>query len=241
MTLHSAKGLEFPHVFISGLEEGLFPSYMSITSDDATELEEERRLCYVGITRAEEELTITCAKQRMVRGETQYNAPSRFIREIPAELMDMKIPGGMVSRTADSFDLAGQGYTKEIFSRKPSAASPANRSAHARPFIASANKTANEVSVLAGERYNSGRGTGSIRLNNGFTKSGSKPAIALGRDIGSSDAPDYEVGDTVRHVKFGEGVVKKLEKGARDYEGTVDFKGAGIKKMFAGFAKLKRI
>ena len=87
MTLHSAKGLEFPHVYLAGLEDGLFPSYMSITSDDLEDIEEERRLCYVGITRAEEELTLTCARRRMVRGETQYNRMSRFLKEIPVELV----------------------------------------------------------------------------------------------------------------------------------------------------------
>lgn len=88
MTLHSAKGLEFPKVFLTGMEDGLFPSYMSIISDDSLEeIEEERRLAYVGITRAKEELAVTCAKQRMVRGETQYNKVSRFVKEIPVELM----------------------------------------------------------------------------------------------------------------------------------------------------------
>ena len=88
MTLHSAKGLEFPHVYLAGMEDGLFPSYMTITSDDNEDLEEERRLCYVGITRAERELTLTCARRRMVRGETQYNKLSRFIKEIPVELIE---------------------------------------------------------------------------------------------------------------------------------------------------------
>ena len=92
MTLHSAKGLEFPQVYLAGMEDGLFPSYMTITSDDPTEIEEERRLAYVGITRAMEELTLTCAKMRMLRGETQYNPISRFVREIPQELMDNKVP-----------------------------------------------------------------------------------------------------------------------------------------------------
>ena len=88
MTLHSAKGLEFPHVYLAGMEDGLFPSYMTITGDDPEELEEERRLCYVGITRAEQKLTLTCARKRMVRGETQYNRISRFVSEIPPELLD---------------------------------------------------------------------------------------------------------------------------------------------------------
>ncbi|MEG2512182.1 MAG: DNA helicase PcrA [Acetivibrio sp.] len=87
MTLHSAKGLEFPYVYLCGLEDGIFPSYMTISSDDPTEIEEERRLCYVGITRAKQKLSISCARQRMVHGETQYNKPSRFIREIPRYLL----------------------------------------------------------------------------------------------------------------------------------------------------------
>ena len=92
MTLHSAKGLEFPNVYLAGMEDGLFPSYMSITSDDATsEIEEERRLAYVGITRAKEHLTITSARMRMVRGETQFNKVSRFVKEIPRELMSGEV------------------------------------------------------------------------------------------------------------------------------------------------------
>ena len=92
MTLHSAKGLEFPHVYLAGMEDGVFPSYMTIMSDDSTEVEEERRLAYVGITRAKEELTISAAKQRMLRGETQYNPVSRFVKEIPQELLDNRLP-----------------------------------------------------------------------------------------------------------------------------------------------------
>lgn len=89
MTLHSAKGLEFPNVYLAGMEDGVFPSYMTITSDDKDELEEERRLCYVGITRAKKQLTLTSAQMRMIRGETQYNKVSRFVREIPRELVDI--------------------------------------------------------------------------------------------------------------------------------------------------------
>ena len=201
---------------------------MNIVSDDPSELEEVRRLCYVGITRAMDELTITCARQRMIRGETQYNAPSRFIKEIPPQLLDLKVPGNRI-RMQDRVDPADEGYTREVFARKPYSGTPAtglpfgnkasakpaalpakDRNAYAKPFIASANKAV-------------------------------KPAISLGRDVGTSRSLDYGVGDRVRHVKFGEGVVKVIEKGARDYEVTVDFAGYGVKKMFAGFAKLKRI
>ena len=89
MTLHSAKGLEFPYVYMCGMEDGLFPSYMTIVNDDPEEIEEERRLCYVGITRAKKKLTMTFAKSRMVRGSTQFNMISRFVREITPELFDL--------------------------------------------------------------------------------------------------------------------------------------------------------
>ena len=88
MTLHSAKGLEFPVVFMPGVEEGLFPSYMSLTEGD-DKLEEERRLCYVGITRAREKLFILYADQRTMFGRTQYSAPSRFIKELPREVTNL--------------------------------------------------------------------------------------------------------------------------------------------------------
>ncbi|MGF0031849.1 DNA helicase PcrA [Bariatricus sp. SGI.154] len=103
MTLHSAKGLEFPHVYLVGMEDGIFPSYMTITSDDPEEVEEERRLCYVGITRAEKELTLTCAKRRMIRGETQYNKMSRFLKEIPMELLST---GAVFSKISEEKETA---------------------------------------------------------------------------------------------------------------------------------------
>lgn len=105
MTLHSAKGLEFPHVFLSGVEDGIFPSYMSIVSDDETDIEEERRLCYVGITRAQSILYLTHAQSRRVKGQTQVFKPSRFLREIPSNLLDLK--GTPMSRT----DMMKQQFT----------------------------------------------------------------------------------------------------------------------------------
>lgn len=116
MTLHSAKGLEFPSVYLSGLEDGIFPSYMTIISDNPEDIEEERRLAYVGITRAKEDLTITYAKARMIRGETQYNAISRFVKEIPDELLDSKIPG---ARRWDEEEYAVDSYERNIFKAKP--------------------------------------------------------------------------------------------------------------------------
>ena len=187
MTLHSAKGLEFPEVFMVGMEDGIFPSHMTISYGDDGELEEERRLCYVGITRAMKELTLTCAQQRMIRGETQYNKVSRFVREIPRELVDL-------------------GHT--IQEKKPKA----------EDLIPTPAKYSKMKEILQGRNY--------------------KPREFK---VTKAGALDYEVGDTVRHIKFGVGIVKDIVEGGRDYEVTVDFDKAGVKKMFASFAKLKKI
>lgn len=187
MTLHSAKGLEFPHVYLAGMEDGIFPSYMTVTADDPEEMEEERRLCYVGITRAEEELTLTCARRRMIRGETQYNKMSRFIKEIPRELLS----------------------TGAVFEKEKE--EPVKQAAY-------------------------------LQARQAFRKqafTAPKPVRQFGNPGG--DGPGYGVGDRVRHMKFGEGTVTALTEGGRDYEVTVDFDTAGTKKMFAAFAKLKKL
>ena len=187
MTLHSAKGLEFPRVFLAGMEDGMFPSYMSIISDDRSDLEEERRLCYVGITRAMEDLTLTSVRQRMLRGEVQYNKVSRFVREIPRELVDLGQEAQEKKKKIEEMIQADRNLAKM--------------------------KMAFETKTFKPREFK-------------VTK-----AAAL----------DYEVGDTVRHIKFGVGIVKDIVDGGRDYEVTVDFDKVGIKKMFAGFAKLKKI
>lgn len=187
MTLHSAKGLEFPNVYLAGMEDGIFPGSMSIFSGDISDIEEERRLCYVGITRAMKDLTLTSARQRMMRGETQYNRVSRFVREIPRELVELG---------------------NAIEEKKPKlteAISPKGRYAQMKMAFQTRNYQPKNFTVS------------------------------------KSDSLDYVVGDTVRHVKFGVGIVKKIVEGGRDYEVTVDFDKAGVKKMFAGFAKLKKI
>ena len=116
MTLHSAKGLEFSQVYLAGLEDGIFPSYMTMFSGDQSDMEEERRLAYVGITRAKDDLTITYAKQRMIRGQTQYNAISRFVKEIPAELLDNKIPN---KKRYDETAYEDDSQQRNIFRTKP--------------------------------------------------------------------------------------------------------------------------
>ncbi|MHA9738856.1 DNA helicase PcrA [uncultured Robinsoniella sp.] len=183
MTLHSAKGLEFPNVYLAGMEDGIFPSYMTITSDDPLEIEEERRLCYVGITRAKQRLTLTSAKSRMIRGETQYNKVSRFIREIPRELVAV---GGQVKDKVEDIP---------------------------KPTNYAQAKTAFKTKIFDPRQF----------------------------QVKKADALDYGVGDQVKHIKFGVGTVEGIVEGGKDYEVTVNFEKAGVKKMFAAFAKLKKV
>lgn len=215
MTLHSAKGLEFPNVYLAGLEDGLFPSYMSITSDNSqTEIEEERRLAYVGITRAKKNLTITSARVRMVRGQTQYGKVSRFVREIPPELL-----------------------SREIYEPKPKEES-IEQSAFQK-----ARKAFRTVPSYGGSGYGKevGEGYGSTFHSSKATKP-VYTKVENQRDFGSAGGTlSYQVGDRVRHIKFGDGEVMAIVSGGRDYEVTVDFDKAGTKKMFASFAKLKKV
>ncbi len=186
MTLHSAKGLEFPYVFLAGMEDGLFPSYMSIAADNPTEeIEEERRLCYVGITRAMKELTLTCARVRMIRGENQYNNISRFIREIPPELLGKK----------------------SVVPPAPKVQAPPKDAPYQKAKEAFKTKTfdPNQFKVV------------------------------------KADSLDYTVGDRVSHIKFGQGTVMEIADGGRDFEVKVEFDNYGVKRMFASFAKLKKV
>lgn len=190
MTLHSAKGLEFPQVYLAGMEDGLFPGFGAICAENPTaEIEEERRLAYVGITRAKERLSISCARMRMIRGETQYNKVSRFVKEIPRELL-----AGTIQKEKMPDIPKPSMMAKNAFSAKPMAL----------------------------------RRTGVLEARN-FGNSAMKKPL------------DYAVGDTVSHLKFGTGVVKQIIDGGRDYEVTVDFSSVGVKKMFASFAKLKKL
>lgn len=202
MTLHSAKGLEFPVVYLAGMEDNLFPSYMSLSSGDTADVEEERRLAYVGITRAKEDLTLTYARMRMVRGETQYNPVSRFVREIPSSLMDNTVPA-VKRMVEDSYE----------FDARPKAIlRPRVTAKGDKPFIAQGMESLNRLA--------------------GITK---------GAPLTAPNALEYGEGDRVRHVKYGEGTVLKIEKEPRDSKVTVLFDQAGQKIMYASFAKLKRL
>ena len=210
MTLHSAKGLEFPNVYLAGMEDGLFPSYMSITSDDAnSEIEEERRLAYVGITRAKEHLTITSARMRMIRGQTQYGKVSRFVKEIPNELLKGEIyePKG---RDDDLTKASTYQKAKNAFKTTPT---------YGTEYATSFNTKKTKPPV--------------------YTPVSNQKSFSS--EVTSGTSLSYVVGDRVRHIKFGDGEVMAIVEGGRDFEVTVDFDKVGTKKMFASFAKLKKI
>ena len=184
MTLHAAKGLEFPYVYMSGMEEGLFPSSMSLFTGDESDVEEERRLCYVGITRAKKELCMTFAKFRMQNGDMRYGTLSRFVTEIPSE------------------------------------------------FVQSNAKSRSRSDFRAGSYERKSNNNSENYYNEVYRKS---------IEIKKTSKLNYEVGDRVRHINFGEGRVIDIEDGAKDYKVSVDFDKFGVKKMFAGFAKLEKI
>ena len=221
MTLHSAKGLEFPNVYLAGMEDGLFPSYMTIISDDHSDIEEERRLAYVGITRAMNDLTITYARMRMTRGETQYNPLSRFVREIPEDLLDDTVPARKTSSESREMleNLLGLGDRKTGAPEK--AAYDFRPKATLKP----------KVTAQADKPYIT-RGIGGLNQLAGVSK---------GAGVSLTGELSYEIGDRVSHIKYGEGTVLNLVKEPRDYKVTVDFDRAGQKIMYASFAKLKRV
>lgn len=212
MTLHSAKGLEFPVVYMTGMEEGLFPSYMSMNSGDPGDIEEERRLCYVGITRAMQQLTLTAAKQRMVHGNIQYSAISRFVKELPQEKLDWKEEtfGGIFKKgqSMNANSLSGS-----LFGGSSSMSSGSSFSASQGSQIAKKTSYDNVFDLKYAKAFSS-----------------PKP-----------DSLDYKEGDRVSHIKFGKGTVLAVEDMKKDYQVTVEFDTAGVKKLFAGFAKLKKI
>ena len=212
MTLHSAKGLEFPHVYLAGMEDGVFPSYMTITSDNRDDLEEERRLAYVGITRAMKDLTLTCAKSRMIHGQTQYNMVSRFVKEIPAELLDQKMPKKRFTEEEIVASRTQAVSQRPVYDYRPKAIPKPKETAPAvKPYISQSISDLNKVA--------------------GISKGMSSAKSGL----------DYGAGDRVQHIKFGEGTVKAVQEETRDYKVTVEFDKFGQKIMYASFAKLKKI
>ncbi|MCI8550522.1 MAG: UvrD-helicase domain-containing protein [Lachnospiraceae bacterium] len=238
MTLHSAKGLEFSQVYLTGMEDGLFPGMMSINSGEPEELEEERRLCYVGITRAKKRLVLTCARQRMVNGETRFNMPSRFVKEVPPLCIREDGPssvfsfGGLRRDGTDSYredgresggimrfgkraegEGVGRPLSDDVFEF------PKQEKGQYRPWTAPAARY---------KKAGAGAGVKESYMGKQFT-------------VTKTEALSYGVGDRVCHVKFGEGVVADITEQKKDFEVTVDFDKAGRKRMYAAFAKLKKV
>ena len=339
MTLHSAKGLEFPCVYITGMEDNVFPSYQSIQDYTGEAIEEERRLAYVGITRAMEDLTLTSARTRMVRGEVQYNPVSRFLAEIPDELLDdesgsrrpksysfgdsydddfddfdnrfnddysdpdlipfsfgkttgtgsktgfgkttgtgSKAGFGKSSAARSSTTFGGRSVSgtnpgfgrdiSELLNRKGTAAGSTTGRAKGS---ATGSTTGRATGTAAGTAKGPAAGTaagasrgaatpnalGHKRLKavnvKPHTDDAKKPYIAktsagkskslsgLKKGMPAPAQPDYNSGDRVRHVRYGDGTVKALEKTPRDYKVTVQFDECGQKIMYAGFAKLRKL
>ena len=210
MTLHGAKGLEFDHVYIAGMEDGLFPGEGSIFAGPG-ELEEERRLAYVGMTRAGEELTLTAAGYRFMRGQANYNPVSQFVREIPEGLIEGNLP-----RTKRSADFGDSSYNSS-WNRLQGASSGTYR----KPYAPAPKKD------IAPEKkpFAAVKGLGSL---------------AKGSDIGGGSI-DYGEGDRVRHIKFGEGTVKKLEQREGSTYVTVEFDTTGVRVLSAAFARLVKL
>lgn len=217
MTLHSAKGLEFPYVFICGMEERVFPSGMALNSDDSDAIEEERRLCYVGITRAMKKLYLSAAKERMMHGNRVYSDVSRFIREIPPLLFEHE---------ADMINMARR--------RQQESVDRYNRGLDGGSGCLDASYSGTSSGGI--------RNYGRSNPYNAYKakQPASQPAFGKAFVVAGSVKPDYSVGDRVRHIKFGSGTVEQLEKGDKDYEVTVNFDRCGIRKMYASFAKLKK-
>jgi len=211
MTIHSAKGLEFSQVYLTGMEDGLFPGYMAISAEDDEEMEEERRLAYVGITRAKDELTITCAKMRMLRGETQYNPVSTFVKEIPQELIEGNLPKKRVVEYEEPVSKASIDYMKTApFTGFGGTAVAKPKASLAKPSV----KPFAGASGLAG-----------------LTKGSQMSAASV----------DYVVGDRVRHIKFGDGVVENIEAGEGTTLVSVFFDKAGKRVLNAAFARLQKL
>jgi len=213
MTLHSAKGLEFPVVFMVGMEDQLFPSKMALESDDPDAEEEERRLCYVGITRAMDILYLSMAKQRILNGVFTYPKKSRFIDEIPKNLMETtgaKVDDGFAASVSNVADSISRGKTK---------ARGDQGDKYYDEWGGSTFQKKKEKGSYAGDMYVSG-----------------KP-----KEKKTDFVLNYKVGDQVRHIKYGRGTVLGIIPEKEDYEVTVRFDSAGEKKMFASLAKLRKV
>ena len=234
MTLHSAKGLEFPYVYLVGMEDGLFPSMMSLMEGPEA-LEEERRLCYVGITRAEKRLTLTAAKSRMVKGEMQYARTSRFINEIPDVCLERPDQDDSKSgwrKTADAYkDLAEEAGLPWAKSADASGKAEGGHSGRFKDRPSGVSLFGQKSDTYKSPYASKTSGTPS-----------STPAFGKAFTVEKPKNLDYSEGDRVHHMRFGDGTVKAITDGGKDFEVTVEFdrETVGTRKMFASFAKLKK-
>ena len=217
MTLHSAKGLEFPVVFLVGMEEGIFPGYKSIS--EPTELEEERRLCYVGITRARQNLFLTCSKQRTIFGSTSYNPTSRFLNEIPEELLEGYEEAFGETNHKDQI-FKDSSYSWTYGSKNPVKEYKINPR---EPIMASAsNKVKNKTEFA-------------FKTAESFLNSLNK------KSSDTVDLSKYKPGVRVFHKKFGEGTINIAEQEGDDLKVDINFDKVGHKRLMAKFAKLEII
>ena len=219
MTLHSAKGLEFPVVFLVGMEEGIFPGYKSIGEEK--ELEEERRLFYVGITRAKEYLNLTCAKKRTIFGSTSYNQVSRFVKEIPKDLLD------------GYDDVVGNNRKSETFKDSDYKWEYGNSGNYGNSSIKTYNVNTYKIPTTASAKTTAGTGF-AFRTAESFLNDFSK-------NKNNVDVSEYKEGQRVYHKKFGEGTINKLEAEGDDYKVDIKFDKSGNKRLMAKFAGLQII
>lgn len=254
MTLHSAKGLEFPYVYLVGMEDGIFPGAMAVYGEDpdqaAEEMEEERRLCYVGITRAMKKLSLSCARSRFRNGEHQFNRPSRFISEIPRYLLH----AGSNSSTASSGGVSAAEFLKHQPGGSFSFGAGTGSSSTRRSGSARSNTggygtgTWNPAMEQRTKQAGHARGksgldllAGNPMISKGFGGSYKTPSAKSSSAAGNSQTVSYSEGDRVRHMRFGEGSVQKITPSGADFEVTVAFDNGNTRKMLSSFAKLKKV
>lgn len=260
MTLHAAKGLEFSQVYIVGMEDGLFPGDRSIMSSSSEDMEEERRLAYVGITRAKEDLTLTASASRMVRGMWTAFPISRFVREIPTELLDSSVrltketvlPDDLPPTTLKPNRLYSGYLKKPVSSIEPSNKPYASTNLYTKPkAVAKVDVKGKEVSYSTGDFVSKPKASAKYDMS-GFkgseaymrTNSSEKANLGLaGLKKGSDfkDNGDYKEGEKVNHIKFGDGVITKIDDSGQNKYITIDFENYGQRILDARYAKLNKL